>query len=285
MWAWLNGEFVRRDQPAVCLEDRGLTFADGLFEVLRTIGGRILFLEEHLSRMRRSAEFLRIPFDYTLQKLRAEAVELIRMNGVTDGELYCELTRGADPYRQHKYPPRETEPTFFMLSFPLRTIDPSNWERGALLLTYPDLRHRLCEHKTTNLLANVLAKNYAYERGGYEALMFREDARGCYVSEGGSSNYFCCRNGTLLTPELDNIMPGITRAKVIGLARDLGMELLERRLYVSEFLEADEAFLTSTVSRVMPVRAVDYTTFAAPGPVTRRLMDAFEELVRQDLGR
>jgi D-alanine transaminase len=285
MWAWVNGEFVRRDQPGIRLEDRGLTFADGLFEVLRTVGGKVLFWDEHLARIRRSARFLGIAFPFTDQKLAAEALELIRRNDVTDGELYLELTRGADPYRQHKYPPSGTEPTLFMLSFPLRTIDAVNWERGATLLTYPDLRHRLCEHKTINLLANVLAKNYAYERGGYEALMCREDARGSYITEGGSSNYFCCRGGRLLTPEIDNIMPGITRAGVIDHARRAGIEVVERRLYLNEFLGADEAFLTSTVSKVMPIRAVDYTTFPAPGPVTRRLMDAFEELIHQELAR
>jgi D-alanine transaminase len=285
MWAWLNGRFVKKDEPIIRLEDRGLTFADGLFEVLRIIGGKVLFFDEHLGRMLRSAEFFGIPFSFDADEVLRTALELIDRNQVSDGEVYLELTRGVDPYRQHKYPPADTKPTLFMLAFLLRPIDPSNWEHGAQLFTYPDLRHGLCEHKTINLLGNVLAKNYAYERGGYEAVMYREDDRGRYVTEGGSSNYFCCRDGKLMTPELDNIMPGITRAKVIELARDDGMEVVERRVYVDEFLTSDEAFLVSTVSYVMPIRSADETSFTAPGPITRCLMAAFEELVRRHLVR
>ena len=82
MWAWLNGAFIKKDRPAVRLEDRGLTFADGLFEVLRTIGGKVLFFDEHFARMQRSAEFLRMPLPYAFEELRQIALELIAKNEV-----------------------------------------------------------------------------------------------------------------------------------------------------------------------------------------------------------
>jgi D-alanine transaminase len=215
--------------------------------------------------------------------LRPIALELIARNEIRDGELYLELTRGVDPMRGHRMPPAGTPPTFFMLAQPVRAIDPANWERGASVVTFPDLRHGYCEHKTLNLLHNVLAKNFAIERGGYDALMFREDATGRYVTEGGSSSYFCVRDGALITPAVENILPGITRRKVIDLARARGLTVKEERLYLETLWQAEEVFLASTVSKVMPVCRVDDRTWPAPGPVTRALAEAFEALFRHQL--
>ncbi len=282
MWALLDGRFINKADQAIAIEDRGLTFGDGLFEVMRTINASILCYEEHFERMANSATFLNIPFRYRKAELKAQALELIRRNEVTDGELYWELTRGVDPKREHRFPPPETRPTFFMLAFPLRSIDPLNWERGALVFTYPDLRHGLCEHKTLNLLPNVLAKNFAYAKGGYEALMFRESSKGKYVTEGGSSSYFCLKDRVLLTPEIDNILPGITRRQVIDLApnlsADLGILVLERRVYLREFMTAQEVLIASTVSKIMPVRGIDDALFPAPGRVARWLMNALDRI-------
>jgi D-alanine transaminase len=283
MWAWWNGEFIDKDAPVIRLEDRGLTFGDGIFEVIRTLGGRLLFADAHLRRMQQSAAFFGIPFPYEAEVLEKIARELIRRNSVADGELYLELTRGTDPLRTHRFPPAGTPPTLFMLANPVRAIDPGCWERGARVCTYPDLRHGFCEHKSLNLVPNVLAKNYAFDRGAYDSLLYREDATGRYVTEGGSSSYFCVAGGEVITPALENILPGITRRKVIDLALAQGRRVAERRLYLNELLAADEVFLASTVSRVMPVARVDETAFAAPGAVTRALGAAFDLLFRREL--
>jgi D-alanine transaminase len=283
MWAWWNGEFIDKDAPVIRLEDRGLTFGDGIFEVIRTIRGRLLFHEAHLRRMAQSAAFFGIPFPYEAAVLEQIARELIRRNSVSDGELYLQLTRGADPLRTHRFPPAGTPPTLFMLANPVRAIDPACWERGARVVTYPDLRHGLCEHKTLNLMPNVLAKNYAFDHDAYDALLYREDAIGRYVTEGGSSSYFCVAGGEVVTPALENILPGITRRKVIDLALAQGRRVAERRLHLNELLAADEIFLASTVSRVMPVGRVDERAFPAPGPVTRALAEAFDLLFRHEL--
>jgi D-alanine transaminase len=283
MWAWWNGEFIDKDRPVIRLEDRGLTFGDGLFEVIRTVNERLLFYDAHMRRMQQSAEAFGLELAPGPEALRPLALELVRRNGIRDGELYLELTRGVDPLRTHRYPPAGARPTLFMLANPIRAIDPANWERGAEVVTCPDRRHAFCEHKTLNLLPNVLAKNLAFARGAYDALMYREDARGRYVTEGGSSSYFCVRDGAVITPAVDNILPGITRAKAIDLARAAGRIVTERRLYLEELLEADEVFLASTVSKVMPVRRVDERARPAPGPVTRGLMEAFEVLFRREM--
>ena len=278
MWAFLDGEFVEEKGNNIKLENRGLTFADGLFEVIRTIKGKILFFEDHFGRMEKSAAFFDIPLRFCAEYVKTAAVDLIERNGIEDGELYLELTRGTDLHREHRYPPAGTNSTFFMLALPLRHIDYRNWETGVRLFTYPDLRHRLCEHKTVNLLPNVLAKNYAYAQGGYEALMFREEIGIKYATEGGSSNYFLVRDGVFHTPEIDNILPGITRSKIISIIRDHGYELHERRVGVDEFLEADEVILVSTVSRVMPVLSIDERQFDAPGEITLEIQAAYEKI-------
>jgi D-alanine transaminase len=283
MWAWWNGEFIDKETPVIRLEDRGLTFGDGLFEVIRTIHGRLLFYDEHMRRMAQSAAFFHLELRPEPEALRGIALELIARNGIRDGELYLELTRGVDPMRGHRLPPAGTRPTCFMLAQPIRAIDPRNWEQGASVCTFPDLRHGYCEHKTLNLLHNVLAKNFAIDRGGYDALMFREDAGGRYVTEGGSSSYFCVRDRAVITPAVENILPGITRRKVIDLALARGMPVREERLYLEQLWQADEVFLASTVSKVMPVRRVDDRTWPASGPVTRALAEAFEELFQRQL--
>ncbi|AKI98341.1 aminotransferase class IV [Kosmotoga pacifica] len=285
MKAFLNGKFIEKKEKAIALEDRGFTFGDGLFEVLRTKNSHIFFFEDHLLRMKYSAEFLGIPFPYSFDYIKEMALELISLNKVNDGELYIELTRGTDLNREHRYPSEDMQPTFFMLAFPLRQIDPENWKHGATVFPYPDLRHRLCEHKTINLLPNVLAKNFAYAHGGYEALMYREDHMGKYVTEGGSSNYFIVKNGRVITPEIDNILPGITRAKVIKILKSHGIEVIERRVYLEEFLNADEVFLVSTVSKVMPVRKIADREFTAPGEITMTAMKLYGRLMEEEKGR
>lgn len=195
------------------------------------------------------------------------------------------MTRGIDPNREHKYPPENTQPTFFMLAIPLREIDPVNWGKGARVFSFPDLRHKLCEHKTINLLPNVMAKNFAYKHGGYEALMYREDSKGKYVTEGGSSNYFFINGDTVITPEIDNILPGITRNKVIKLLKENGIRVVERKIYFKELEKIDEIFLTSTVSMVMPVRKIDNTHFKAPGKITEKAMELYQKLMEEEKGQ
>lgn len=283
MKAFINGQFVRKDAEIIRLEDRGLTFADGLFEVLRTAEGKALFFSEHIERMKNSATELEIDFPYGFEEVRGFAEELISLNGLDEGELYIELTRGADINREHRFPPKGTPSTFFMLAIPLRKIDRNNWTQGAKVVTFDDLRHRMCIHKTLNLLPNVLAKNHAYKNGGYEALMYRDSPSGRYVTEGGSSSYFFVIDGKVVTPEIDNILPGITRSKVIDIAEKAGYEVTERRVLLDEVLIADEVMIASTVSKVMPVRQVDNRIFKAPGEITTRLMELYEDVFKREI--
>ncbi len=285
MWAYCNGAFVPHDQPLVQLTDRGLTFADGLFEITLVMGGTPLFMSDHLRRMTRSAKTFDLNLPLSADELDRVARELVSRNGIELGEIYISLTRGVDGNRDHRYPGPGADSTLYILAFPLRSINPDNWTSGVHVYSYPDLRHQLCEHKTLNLFPNVMAKNHAYERGGYEAVMYREDEQGRYVTEGGSSSYFCMHEGILRTPAIDNLLPGITRGKVIGLAKEIGIPVREDRLRWEEFESASELFLASTVSRVMPIRGVDEVVLSAPGEVTSQLMKAYARLIAEYLDR
>lgn len=285
MWAYCNGNFVPHDKPLIQLTDRGLTFADGLFEIMLVMEGTPLFMHDHLQRMTRSAQAFRLNLPISTGEMGEVTRELVGRNGIELGEVYISLTRGADGNRDHRYPGPDVEPTLYVLAFPLRSINPHNWRTGVRVYSYPDLRHGLCEHKTLNLFPNVMAKNHADARGGYEAVMYREDEHGRYVTEGGSSSYFCVHDDILRTPAIDNLLPGITRGKVIGLAKEIGIPVREDRLRWEELANASEVFLASTVSRVMPILGVDEIVFAAPGEVTRRLMDAYARTIAGHLAR
>src|SRR6056297_4230381 len=283
MYCYLDGKLTDKDQQNIRIENRGFTFADGLFEVIRIIEGVPLFLEDHHNRMKESADFFKIPFSYTAEGCYQQSIELIKKNQLYDGELYWELTRGDDEFREHGFR-QEHQGTFTILTIPLRHIDPENWKKGVSLTVYPDLRHQLCEHKTINLLANCMAKNFAYDQNGYDSMMFRiDEKKRKYITEGGSSTYFLVKDGIIATPEIDNILPGITRKKVLALCKSSKIPVIQRRVFLNEIKYAEEVFLASTVSKVMPVNKVGEKDFKVDGQITRRLMSLFDDLVKKEI--
>ena len=280
---FFNGGFHQETEKLLSIQDRGLCFADGLFEVIRCVDGKFLLFGKHLRRMRESAAFLGMNFPYTTEELLEACRELSRRNGIQDGELYLEITRGEAP-RYHPFP-EGVRPNFFIVLIPLRKMPEGCWSVGIKTVTFQDIRWGYCHLKSINLLPNVLGKQYAKEKGAFEALFTRDGERGRYLTEGPSSTIFCVRDNVLITPELDNILPGTTRACVIGLARADGLEVREQRLYLQDFLTADEAFISSTVSEVMPVVEVDGAVVGGGrlGPVTARLQGLYWEFKKDHL--
>lgn len=283
-YIFFNGEFYPERTPLLSVLDRGLCFGDGLFEVIRCIEGKFLLFSNHIERMQKSSTFLEMEFPYSSNHLLEAARELVKRNKIKNGELYLEITRGEAP-RYHTFP-EGTKPNFFMTLNPLRDMPGNCWSKGIKVITYPDIRWKLCNIKSINLLPNVLAKQKAKQNDSYEVLMTEEDEKGTYITEGASSSYFCVKNSTLITPVLDNILPGVTRFEIIDIAKRCGIETKEIRLYLGEFLNMDEVFLTSTVSKVMPVVAIDDVTIGdgKPGRVTKKLQSEYEEYILNNLG-
>jgi D-alanine transaminase len=272
---FFNGGFHGDDEKLLSVQDRALCFGDGLFEVVRCVGGRFLLFSEHLGRMRESAAFLGMELPYETPELLAACRELSLRNGVTDGELYLELTRGESP-RYHPFP-KGVRPNFFMVLNPLRRMPEGCWSEGVACATFPDLRWGYCHIKSLQLLPNVLGKQFAKEHGAFEALFHRDGPEGRCLTEGASSSIFAVRDGVLRTPDLDNILPGATRRHVMELARAEGFEVREGRLTLDAFVAAEEVFITSTVSEVMPVNQLDGKPVGGgrKGPVTGRLQELY----------
>ncbi|HWQ09920.1 MAG TPA: aminotransferase class IV, partial [Holophaga sp.] len=194
-----------------------------------------------------------------------------------------QITRGEAP-RYHLFP-HGVPPTFFMVLNPLRAMPADCWSVGVATVTFQDIRWGYCHIKSINLLPNVLGKQFAKEHGAFEALFFRDDEKGRYLTEGPSSTIFAIKDGVLKTPDLANILPGTTRHFVMELARQKGIEVREGRLGLDEFLAADEAFISSTVSEVMPVVKVDGTVLSGgkKGPMTDLLQRTYWDFKKDHL--
>lgn len=269
----VNDQLVSKENVHISPEDRGYYFGDGVYEVFRVYNGTIFEKKAHLDRLQRSAREVRIPLPFSLEQIGDNIERLLEKDGVSDGTLYLQITRGEAP-RAHAFPPAGTPPVVMAYTKEVRR-PLEQLQNGIATVTLPDIRWLRCDIKTLNLLANVLAKQEAVERGGYEALLHREGR----VTECSSSNVMMVKNGTIYTHPANNlILHGITRAVVLRLAAGAGIPVLEEAFDLDALREADEVFITGTTVEAMPVVTVDGRPVAdgQPGPVTRRLQAEFE---------
>ena len=270
---WLNGAFVPLSEARVSVEDRGFQFADGVYEVVACAGGAFLDLDAHLARLERSARALDIPLPLDRPGLAALCREVQARNALEDAMIYIQLTRGV---AQRAHAARPERPTLLVMARPLPRPDPEHLARGVAAVTLPDIRWRRCDIKSIALLANVLARQEAERRGAFEA--FWLDERG-HLLEGAATNAFAVIGGVLTThPEGPRILGGITRNRVLALARALGIPVRERPWSPLD-PGLSEMFLTSTTNLVLPVVRLDGRAIGdgRPGPVARRLRRAMEE--------
>jgi D-alanine transaminase len=275
MLVYLNGRYLPRAEAMVSVDDRGFLFGDGVYEVTRARRGRLVDHARHAARLDSGLRALALaPHDFTGDSVRAIAERLLAENGMTAGEalVYQQVTRGAIAPRAHHYP-SGVAPTVYVSATAFTPPDEIRL-RGVSVITVPDLRWRRCDLKTINLLPNVMAKQQAVEAGAYEAIMLRDDT----VTEGSTVSVLAVVAGTLRTHPLGpSVLPGVTRSVVLELARAEGIAVEERAVSALELPSVDELFITSTSNDVMPVVTVDGAPIGAgtPGPVTRRLIDAF----------
>lgn len=279
MLVYLNGEYLPREEARVPIDDRGFLFADGLYEVVLCHDGHPYLLAEHLRRMADGLRALRIGFQ-EMDALRAVGERLLDENGLRQGlaTLYIQVTRGAAP-RKHAFPGDGTAPTVLVSAQPFRPHPDDYYEAGVDAITVPDTRWSRCDIKSIALLPNVLANQAAREAGAFEALLVRDGV----LLEGSHSNVFGVFDGTLVTyPVCNYILPGITRARLLQLAERLGIPSREAPIYLHELGEAEEIFLAGTTTEVMPVVRIDGRTVGSgkPGPVTRRLLEAYRTEIR-----
>lgn len=273
---YLNGQYLPDDQALISPLDRGFTYGDGVYEVIRAYNGKIFLLADHFARLASSCAKMKIGAHLT--PLEEVPARLMRENGLTgDALIYLQITRGAAP-RSHVFPPADTKPTVFALAWAFKP-NPALADPGAIAILEPDVRWSRCDIKVTSLIPNSFAAQRAKDLGAHEGLFVRDGV----VQEGSLSNFFAVTDGEVRTAPLSNyILPGITRAVVLDLCREHGIPSRETPVFATELADADELFLTSTVYDVVPIDRLDGRKLPAGRPVTRRLAQLFRSVVERE---
>lgn len=280
--AYVNGRYLRHDEAAVHVEDRGFQFADGVYEVCEVRHGFIVDLTRHLDRLERSLRELGMPLPMGRAALTQVIREVLRRNHVKNGLYYLQVTRGA-ARRDHVYPSADTPMTVVVTA---KSTDPSVIARknanGISAITVLDNRWDRVDIKTVGLLPNCMARQQAKEAGAQEAIYV--DAEGM-VKEGAATNVWIVDEaGTLVTRPADHgILRGVTRTTLMDIAHHLDMPVREAQFSVEEMKKAREVFITAATSICFPVVSVDGQTIANghPGSVSQKIRDAFFDIAEK----
>ena len=276
-FAYANGAYVPLSEAGVHIEDRGYQFADGVYEVCWVSNGRIVDWGAHLDRLERSLTGLRMALPMSRAALEVVVNETLRRNRLVQGGIYLQITRGVAP-RNHLFPPT-AQPSVIVTVQPAAPPSEAVVAEGVRVVSTPDIRWENCNIKAVSLLPNVLSKQAAVDKGGFEAWLVSPDSH--LVTEGAASNaWIIDAQGTLRTHPADrHILGGIVRETVLRLAVQLDMSLSEKGFTLEEMGTAREAFLTSTMNFVLPVTHIDDRQIAPPGPQTQRLVEAYKQHV------
>ncbi len=277
--AYVNGRYQPHKEAAVHIEDRGYQFADGVYEVVPVHDGILVDEDLHLDRLDRSLSELRIGAPMSRASLKLISRELMRRNGLSNGFLYMQVTRGVAP-RDHKFP-KGAKPALVMTTRQMKPHSEKVLAEGLKVITLPDQRWDRCDIKSVSLLPNVLGKQAADDAGAYEA--WQVDKKGM-VTEGTSTNaWIVTGDGKVVTREATNaILNGITRISLLELIRKEGYDLEERAFSVEEAKGAREAFLTSSTSFVLPITQIDGQPVGNghPGILTGKLRQHYIDYVK-----
>lgn len=274
MKVYLNGHMVEESQAVVPIDDRGFLFADGVYEVAHVYNGKLYAWEQHIARLGRSMDGIGIAGP-SPEELTDAASQLVAEFVGPEGALYLQVTRGVQR-RQHAPPTRGTlEPTVLMWVRPVSPFSPEMVQQGVSVITVPDDRWAKVWIKTIGLLPNVLAKGRAVEAGAFEAVFVRDGM----VTEATAANIFLMRDGVLQTAPVSNyILPGITREVILELAQEWHLPISLLPFSVEDMKQADEVFLTGTLTEVMPVTRVDGVTIGSQaGPVALRFLQGLHD--------
>lgn len=273
---YVNGTWVPEDQAVVSVFDRGFLMADAVYEVTTVIDGRLVDFAGHVARLDRSLSELDMPSPATAEELLAIHREIVAQNGIVDGRVYLQVTRGNPGDRDFLFPdPKVTRPTLILFTQVTgRPEDSADAKRGLKILSVPDVRWGRRDIKTTQLLYPSMGKMMA-KKAGCDDAWFIEDG---LVTEGTSNNAWIVKGGKLITRGLSSdILHGITRAAVIRYAAEAQIEVEERSFSLEEAQGADEAFVTSASAFVMPVVEIDGAKLGdgRPGRVAVRLREIY----------
>ncbi|MFO7920760.1 MAG: D-amino-acid transaminase [Nioella sp.] len=275
---YVNGEYLPETEAKVSIFDRGFLFADGVYEVTSVLNGKLIDFAGHAKRLDRSLTELEMKRPISTEDLLEVHRELVSRNGLTEGLIYLQITRGAPGDRDFAFPPEETEPTVVLFTQAMPGLEASpKAKTGLKIVSVEDLRWGRRDIKTVQLLYPSLGKMAAKKAGCDDAWMVEDGV----VTEGTSNNaYIVTKAGTIVTRQLSNdILHGITRAAVLRFAREAQMKVEERPFTIAEAQDAAEAFVTSASAFVMPVVEIDGAPVGEGrvGPIATRLREIYLE--------
>ena len=280
---YVNGAYMPEQEATVSIFDRGFLMADGVYEVTSVLQGKLIDFEGHAQRLRRSFDALDMAMPMPIDELLGVHRELVARNGIEEGMIYLQVTRGSAGDRDFAFPdPEETPVTLVMFTQNKPGLaDSPAAKTGIKVISIDDIRWGRRDIKTVQLLYPSMGKMMAKKAGADDAWMVQDG----FVTEGTSNNAYIVKNGQIITRALSNdILHGITRSAVLRFAREAQMELVERNFTIDEAQSADEAFVTSASTFVMPVVEIDGKALGAgmPGPIAARLREIYlEESLKQ----
>ncbi|MFO8014120.1 MAG: branched-chain-amino-acid transaminase [Phycisphaerae bacterium] len=279
---WLDGRLVDRSEAKISVFDHGVLYGDGVFEGIRSYAGTVFRLEAHVRRLFDSARGIRLAIPMTQEEMAAAINETREANGLDDSYIRVVVTRGAGTLGLD--PNRCEHPAVFVICDKITLYPQELYENGLEVVTASTMRNhpnavnpRL---KSLNYLNNILAKIEAIDAGTLEAVMLNHLG---YVAECTGDNLFIVRDSRVFTPPIAaGILEGITRDEILDICREQGIPVREENLTRQDLYVADECFLTGTAAEVVPVVKIDKRPIGdgTPGPVTKRLAEAFHQRTR-----
>lgn len=284
MKVFLNGNLVDKDDAKITVFDHGLLYGDGVFEGIRSYGGLVFKLKQHLDRLFESANFIELKIPMTKEELTEAVVKTLKANKLRDAYIRLVVTRGVGDLGLD--PRKCKSATVFIITDKIVLYPKEYYENGLFIIianTRRNIKGALNPQiKSLNYLNNILAKIEAIKEDREEAIMLSHDG---YVAECTGDNIFVAKSGKLITPEPDiGALRGVTRQAVIDLASEEGIEVKEELMKPEGLYEADECFLTGTAAEIIPVTKIDGHVIGSgkPGKITNRLLERFKELTKVD---
>jgi branched-chain amino acid aminotransferase len=279
---WIDGKHYPKEDAKISVYDHGLLYGDGVFEGIRIYNGKIFECDAHLRRLFDSAKGIRLAIPYTAEQLKSAIEQTARLNKFTDCYVRLVVTRGVGYLGLN--PAKCPTPTVFIITDTIELYPREMYEKGMPVITASVIRNHpnaiSPRIKSLNYLNNILARIEAVDAGVPEAVMLNHEGN---VAECTADNLFIVKAGTVFTPTTsDGALEGITRQVILQLCLRLKIPCIERTLQRFDLYVADEFFLTGSGAEVIPVTRIDGRPIAngAPGPITRRLIEAFHALVR-----
>ncbi len=277
---FLNDKLVDADKASVSVTDSGLLYGAGLFETMRSYNGVVFSLKDHLDRLFFSARALSINNTYNREYISDAIYKVLKANKLTDARLRLTLTGG--PMSE---PEEKRKSTLLIAATKLQPYPPEYYKNGVLVVLSP-FRQNTAEpiygHKTTSYFSRMLALKSAHQKGAAEALWFTVDNR---LAEGCISNVFLVKDSALYTPPIETpVLAGVSRKTVFQIALKNSIEFIEKNLYISDLLDADEVFLTNVIMQILPVNSIEKHTVGSrkPGPLTKKLQKKFDECIKTE---